>query len=327
MARAFDVTFTAYDEEEPGEKWLENFNGCRERWTTWATARQTGDRPSHDACRRAIGDHMPEFLDSHDRMVALCDSDPIIGQHISYGGGPPLISGCSVLALPGPPVTLLRSYDFTERYFDALIARTRWTGKRVLAMREGAGGCLDGVNEDGLTAALTFGGDFAHAVGFAIPMLVRYVLETCRDVEQAIAALARMPSAGVQKIILQDRSGASAVVYLRPGRPATTVREAMVTNHQETAPAKDHDATRSVARKTCLDRLTDRTPDEALRAFMQPPLHHANFRGWFGTLYTALYEPEAGKANYCWANDEWEQSFDAFEEGRRVVWFTEETAR
>ena len=324
MARSFGVTFTAYDEEEPGRKWLENFNGCRERWAAWATAHQNGDRPSHEACRRAIGEHMPEFLDSHDRRVALCGGDPVIGQHISYWGGPPLISGCSVLALPGPPVTLLRSYDFTEQFFDALIARTRWTGKRILAMREGAGGCLDGVNEDGLTAALTFGGDFAHAVGFAIPMLVRYVLETCSDVEQAIAALARLPSAGVQNIILQDHSGASAVVYLHPDRPAITVREAMVTNHQEIVPAETGDQTGSGPRKTYLSQLSGQSSDAVAQAFMAPPLHHTDFSGWFGTLYTARYEPETGTGRYLWKNAVWEQSVASFEEGQRIIQFVEE---
>ncbi|MBL6597916.1 MAG: hypothetical protein ISP41_03425 [Alphaproteobacteria bacterium] len=325
MAHAFDVTFTAYDEDRPGEKWRTHFEGCRERWATWAASTQTSDRPSHEACRRAIGEYMPELLETHDQMVALCDDDPVIGQHISYWGGPPLISGCSVLALPGPPVTLLRSYDFTETFFDALIGRTRWTGKRVLAMREGAGGCLDGVNEDGLAAALTFGGDFAHAVGFAIPMLVRYVLETCHDVEQAIAALTRLPSAGVQNIIVQDRSGASAVVYLRPDGPAAVVRETMVTNHQETVPSDEDDHSDSVSRKACLATLRDHAPEEAAQAFMAPPLHHSAFSQWFGTLYTARYAPETGTALYSWKDGAWEQSIDGFEEGQRTVRFIDES--
>jgi predicted choloylglycine hydrolase len=325
MRREFEVTFTAFDEEQPGEKWRSHFEASREKWAASLGSASSPSRPSATGCREAIATHMPELLESHDRRVALFDGDPAVAQHVSYWGGPPLFSGCSVLALPGPPATLLRSYDFTEAFFDALICRTKWTGKRVLAMCEGAGGCNDGINEDGLAAALTFGGRFAHGLGFAVPMLVRYVLETCATVGQAVTALQRLPSAGVQNIILQDRSGASAVVYLRPDGPTGVSYEPMVTNHQEIPPPTGGDSSQSATRKACLARLRNDPPDKAFQAFMDPPLHHADFSRWFGTLYTARYEPGSGRASYHWKAGAWEQSMDRFEEGRRAVRFTEET--
>lgn len=323
MARAFDVTFSAFDESCPGEKWRAHFLASREKWATWLESANNGDQPCHAECRRAIATHMPELLSTHDRMVAMFDGDPVVGQHLSYWGGPPLFSGCSVLALPGPPATLLRSYDFTENFFDALICRSKWTGKSVVAMCEGAGGCLDGVNEDGLAAALTFGGRVAHGVGFAIPMIVRYVLETCGNVEQAIATLGRLPSAGVQNVIIQDRSGAAAVVYLRPDQPVAVSREPIVTNHQETAPSEPAGASGSVSRKACLAGLRDTAPEIAARAFMAPPLHHDGFSRWFGTLYTALYEPATGTARYLWKDSTWEQSIGRFEEGQRTLGYVD----
>lgn len=323
MARAFDLTFSAFDEERPGDKWRVHFLASRDKWAKWLASSEAGGQPCHAACRDAISTHMPELLATHDRMVALFDGDPIVGGQISYWGAPPLFSGCSVLAHAGPPATLLRSYDFTEDFFDALISRSNWTGKRVVAMCEGAGGCLDGINEDGLAAALTFGGRIAHGIGFAIPMIVRYLLETCETVEQAIETLCRLPSAGVQNVIVQDRSGASAVVYLRPDGPAGVSREAMVTNHQETAPSGPAEASGSVNRKACLAGLRDVAPQAAARAFLKPPLHHNAFRHWFGTLYTALYEPASGTARYLWKDGMWEQSIERFEEGQRTLGFIE----
>ena len=64
---------------------------------------------------------------------------------------------------------------------------TRWFGRRVIAMREAFWGCLDGMNEDGLAVSLTFGGRKAHGPGIAMPMVLRYVLETCRSTKEAVA--------------------------------------------------------------------------------------------------------------------------------------------
>jgi predicted choloylglycine hydrolase len=57
------------------------------------------------------------------------------------------------------------------------------------------GGCLDGMNEDGLVVSNTFGGSPAKGRGFSIILMLRYVLETCRRVDEAIVALSRIPIA------------------------------------------------------------------------------------------------------------------------------------
>ena len=90
------------------------------------------------------------------------------------------------------------------------------------------GGCLDGMNADGLVASMTFGGSPAQGRGFSIILMLRYVLETCRRVEQAIAALSRIPVAMAHNVTLLDRSGAHATLFLGPGRaPGVTARSAL----------------------------------------------------------------------------------------------------
>ena len=54
-------------------------------------------------------------------------------------------------------------------------------------------GLLDGINDAGLAVSLTFGGRRDVGDGFAIPLVMRYLLETCDTVDEARAALERIP--------------------------------------------------------------------------------------------------------------------------------------
>ena len=95
------------------------------------------------------------------------------------------------------------------------------------------GGWLDGMNEDGLVASQTFGGRPAQGQGFSLILILRYVLETCRTVDEAIAALIRIPIAQSHNVTLLDRSGAHATLFLGPDRAPAVTAELLCTNHQE----------------------------------------------------------------------------------------------
>jgi hypothetical protein len=45
-----------------------------------------------------------------------------------------------------------------------------------------------------------------------------------------------------------------------------------------------------------------------------------------GTLYTAVYKPARGSAEYRWPGLAWEHSFDRFREGSRTIRLLESTA-
>lgn len=70
----------------------------------------------------------------------------------------------------------------------------------------------DGVNEFGLAVGLTFVYSLDIAPGFNGGMLVRYMLEKCKTVFQAIKFLQTIPIASSQSITLADASGEIAVV-------------------------------------------------------------------------------------------------------------------
>lgn len=69
----------------------------------------------------------------------------------------------------------------------------------------------DGVNEYGLAAGLTFIYPVKIAPGFNSGMLLRYLLEKCRTVNEALDSLQKIPIASAQTFTLADRSGAIAL--------------------------------------------------------------------------------------------------------------------
>ena len=54
-------------------------------------------------------------------------------------------------------------------------------------------GVLDGVNAHGLAVSLAYGGRHRVGHGFAITVVLRYVLEFCASVAEAVAVLQRVP--------------------------------------------------------------------------------------------------------------------------------------
>ena len=70
----------------------------------------------------------------------------------------------------------------------------------------------DGVNQWGLAAGLTSVAPVDVRPGLNGGMLVRFVLEKCRDTRQALFALRQLPIASAQTILLADRQGQIALV-------------------------------------------------------------------------------------------------------------------
>ena len=62
----------------------------------------------------------------------------------------------------------------------ASILHTRWV-RAVIGSSDCAWGLLDGINDAGLAVSLAFGGRKVVGSGFGVPLVVRYLLETCDD--------------------------------------------------------------------------------------------------------------------------------------------------
>ena len=244
------------------------------------------------------------------------------GPALALWNPPPFLTGCSQAAVLDGGPALIRNYDWDYRLFDAVVASTAYAGRRVLGMLDCLWGLLDGVNDGGLAVSLTFGGRPQVGEGFGIPLVIRYVLETCATAEQAVAALRRIPVHMSYNVTVLDAAGQRATVYLAPDRPARVTDLAVATNHQGRVECRVESlpyaaAIRSVERQEFLEHLLAAGTDAAgvVAACLRSPLYATRFHEGFGTLYTAEYRPTDGVARYYWPGRAWAQSLGAFEEG------------
>jgi predicted choloylglycine hydrolase len=71
-------------------------------------------------------------------------------------------------------------------------------------------GLLDGANDAGPVVSLTFGGRPQVGEGFGIPLVMRYVLQICATVEDAVRVLRRIPVHMSYNVTALDRDGVIA---------------------------------------------------------------------------------------------------------------------
>jgi predicted choloylglycine hydrolase len=311
------LAFSARSEPRPGEGWRERFLAQREVYRRWYLGAGEAARPSLEVCEAALAQHMPELVPIHRELVELAGGDELDARMLSLYDPPPFITGCSQAAwVRGAPV-LIRNYDYPISRLEGVLVETAWSGRRVIGMSDCMWGLLDGVNDGGLAVSLTFGGRTASGDGFAIPLVVRYVLETCTSVEEACAVFARVPVHASQNITLVDRTGDYMTAYVAPDRPLRLLKTPVTTNHQGAVEWPEYEqVVHSVDRENCLLGLIadpTMTAERLQGAFMEPPIHSRGYRAGTGTLYTAAYYPGDGRVEIGWpSGEQWGESFDAF---------------
>jgi predicted choloylglycine hydrolase len=307
-----DLTFHAIAEEQPGARWQARFAHAWPAYRAWFLRDGDAARPSLDESSRMLERHMPELVPVWTRLAALAGGDELAARMLTLYGTPPLVSGCSQAVLGG---ALVRNYDYDPALLEGVISSTALTGRRVLGMSDCLWGLLDGINDAGLAVSLAFGGRRATGPGFAAPLVVRYLLETCATTAAAVGALERIPIQASYNLTIVDRGGEAVTVHVAPDRPPWT-SPPLATNHQGAVEWPEHaTALATVEREALLQNLTGRDVD----AFLEPPLRSTAYAAGFGTLYTAVHRPADGSVEYRWPGASWRQSFDAFEDGRRVV--------
>ena len=317
------MLWRAIHEDLPGPKWAGLFAEYWSEYQRWWLKEGNAARPSYLECRRAIQHHMPEIVPLYDNLCELAGGGDQAARFLSFYCPPPYLSGCSQAIWTGKEPVLVRNYDYNPRAFDSLLLRTGWQGRKVIGTTDGLWGLVDGMNDAGLAISLTFGGRRVVGTGFGVPLILRYVLQTCTTTEEAGEALARLPTHMSYNVTVLDRKRNYLTAMMAPDRPAIITHAAVATNHQENIEWVSHArATATVERERyLLQRLSlHREPlEKFVGAFMRPPLYSTAFRAGFGTLYTAIYRPRKGVMEVRWPGTTWTQSFDTFQEGSRQV--------
>ena len=307
-------------EERPDTAWLTRFLASRDEALRWYFGQGRAVTASARECRAALAVHMPELLSEYDRVCGLVGDDVTAHQILSHYRPPAMEMGCSQaiwLGSGGP--ALIRNYDYPMDIVSDRFELSAWYGRRLIAKAQRPwGGCLDGMNEDGLAVSCAFGGSPAIGQGFSIIILVRYVLETCTTISDAAETLSRIPIAQSQNVMLLDRTGAYATVYLGPDRTPATVKDYFCTNHQEEVVWPEHAiASGSVKRHEALRTvmaLPSQTLEGLINSFLESPLYSR--RTASPTIYTAVYRPSEARVDYLWPPHTcWSQSFDQYRAG------------
>ncbi len=310
----------------PGPKWQKLFNAYWPAYQAWFSSKGAAYTPDLKTSQDALKYYMPEMWPTYERLCALVNADEVAARFLTGFQPPAYISACSQAVITTDAVQLVRNYDYHPDLLEGTLLMSAWNGKKVIANSDCLSGVLDGMNEDGLAISLTFGGRKEVGQGFGIPFILRYVLEFCSTVAEAVDVLTRVPSHMSYNVTAVDRTGAIKTVQLAPDKAPVVSDALYTTNHQGAVDWPENALfNKTVERAEFLDyKLSEKGLDakQLADAFLQPPLYNTRFTEGFGTLYTAIYRPAEGTMQIRWPNEEVSQSFTDFQELYRLIQYT-----
>jgi len=312
------LQFQTVESFVPNDKLKSLFDQNWPHYKKWFLDEGESKRPTFLACNQAIKHYMPEMLPLYIQLLDLFDCDDLQARFLSLYNPPPFYSGCSQLIWNRDQKVLIRNYDFPPFLCEGKVIKSAWLDKQLIVVSDCIWGALDGINNEGLTASIAYGGRKVEGEGFGITLVVRYVLETCTTVAEAIEVFQRVPVHLDYNIALLDKQGHHATLYISPDRGVEVTDNFVSTNHHgfETG-ATPLFLADSLIREDCLKRLSNsatQTLPEVKASFLKPPLFRLQGDTNSGTLYTAAYFPDEGRVEYIWPGQHWNISFDSFTE-------------
>ncbi len=310
------------EEEKAGAKWRAAFDGLWVHYKKWFLSEGYLARPGYVSSRNALRTYMPELYPIYEHLCALSGGGDLEARFLSLYNPPAFMSACSQLVWFNPEPVLIRNYDYSPYLFEGIVLCTNWR-KKVIAVSDCIWGALDGINEDGLCVSLTFGGRKVVGEGFGIPLILRYILETCGNVSEAKEVLRRVPSHMAYNLTLLDAEGNYETAFIAPNEAPIFTGAAFCTNHQAQIEWLAYaNMSGTLLREEHLEKIfyqKYKGIDEIARAFLQPPLHHTQYLKGFGTLYTSLYFPKHRSLQLLWRNQSAMVSFRKFTERKLVI--------
>ncbi|NJN41640.1 MAG: hypothetical protein HC811_04785 [Flammeovirgaceae bacterium] len=310
-----NLSFSSVHEDKPGEKWKALFEHTWPHYKTWFLSEGYLQRKGYLTSYSEFQKHMPELMPVYEQLVNLSGGGDLESRFLTMYTPPAYMSGCSQVAWTRESTSLIRNYDYSYKMFEGTLLYSNWL-QPVIGFTDCNWGLLDGMNKNGLAASLTFGGRKVTGDGFGIPIIIRYILETCTTVDEGVDVLNRVPVHMAYNVTLIDATGKFSTVYLSPDRKAIVVNAAVVTNHQVEVEWGDYAVlTETIERKRFLEEAMSspfETEETILRHFLYPPLYNTNFAKSFGTLYTAQYKIPTKEIIVVWPEQTMYQSFDHF---------------
>lgn len=208
-------------------------------------------------------------------------------------------SGCSVYA---DQDYLVRNYDSHPHPYEGryVFYQPSDGGYATLGPSMQVTGRTDGMNEKGLVMAYNFTHRKKSTDGFMCNMIGRLILETCRDVDDALKLLRDIPHRQSFSYVLLDPSGESYVVEASP-RKVVARKSGVCTNHfhlldEENRYRQDESRRREKAIESEQQYTTN--PYQAFQVMNDPKYDIFSYKydAAAGTLHTSVYLPKEMKA-------------------------------
>ena len=322
-ARTYPLTVYGINESTPGPAWKALFDVTWPAYRAWYLADTASSRPDLATAMAMLARHMPELLPTYRHLVALAGNDEVAARMLTLWDAPPFLPACSQAVLTAPEPVLCRNYDYSPELWERTVYCSAFTGRKVIGTGDCLWGLLDGMNDAGLVISLTYGGRPGSGTGFAIPLVVRYLLEVADTTAQARELLRGLPIAMSYNLTMVDASGDAGTAFVAPGQESEFTVAAVATNHHGSTPECPERAARfaSVQRLERLSALVaeELGPEALAAAFQTAPLYNDEYDRAFGTLYTAVYRPAEQVVEYHWPTGVWRRGFDDPGDTRQIV--------
>lgn len=316
------LALNCIEEDQPGKKWQGVFDKTWPFYRKWFLSEGHVTRKGYLTSISELRNHMPELMPVYDQLCELSGGSDIASRYLSMFCPPAYLRGCTQLAWSGENPALIRNYDYDPKLFEGVLLKTNWL-RPVIGTSDCNWGLLDGMNDAGLSVSLTFGGRKMVSKGFGIPLVLRYILETCNNIEEAKKVLLRIPLHMAYNLTLMDASGEYLTVYLSPDAEPLFLQTPVCTNHQQTITWKEYAAfSRTHDRKAYLEEALEKpglSRAQIEQKFFEKPLYQRNFDRSFVTLYTAVYDPTEMRVKMMWPTKSVFQSFTHFTEKKLVI--------
>ncbi|MCB0213247.1 MAG: hypothetical protein KDJ52_28150, partial [Anaerolineae bacterium] len=226
------LTLDSIHEDKPGPKWQALFETTWPLYKTWFLSEGATARPGYVTSLKKLRQHMPEIVPIYQQLTDLAGGGDLAARFLSLYCPPAYLTGCSQAVWQDDNPILVRNYDYSPHLFEGNLLYTHWL-RPVIAMIDCLWGVLDGINDAGLAVSLAFGGRKVAGVGFGIPLVLRYILETCETIQAATEILQRVPIHMPYNVTVVDKQGQFIAAYLAPGHETIINNDPVCTNHQQ----------------------------------------------------------------------------------------------
>lgn len=159
------LNFSSISESKPGHKWQTLFQKHWPAYKAWFVSKGAVHNPDLQTAQNQLQKYMPEWVGTYHQLTKLAGDDPIAARFLTGYQPPAYITGCSQAILQNEPI-LVRNYDYHPNLCEGTLLHSDWNDKEVIAVGDCLCGVVDGMNEDGLVASLTFGGRKEVGKGF-----------------------------------------------------------------------------------------------------------------------------------------------------------------